>query len=110
MTPQARGQLLQKLGELFYREIDTLAAVEALDNGKAFSIAKGDVAASADCLKYYGGWSDKIHGKVIETDDFSFRYTRHELVSVDKSSHGTSLFSCGLGKLVLLLLRGIQSS
>jgi aldehyde dehydrogenase (NAD+) len=82
MTPQARGQLLQKLGELFYREIDTLAAIEALDNGKAFSIAKGDVAASADCLKYYGGWSDKIHGKVIETDDFSFRYTRHEPIGV----------------------------
>ena len=82
MTPQARGQLLQKLGELMYREIDTLAAVEALDNGKAFNIAKGDVAAAADCLKYYGGWSDKIHGKVVETDDFSFRYTRHESIGV----------------------------
>ena len=82
MTPQARGQLLQKLGELLYREIDTLAAVEALDNGKAFAMAKGDVALSADCLKYYGGWSDKIHGKVIETDDFSFRYTRHESIGV----------------------------
>jgi aldehyde dehydrogenase (NAD+) len=82
MTPQARGQLLQKLGELFYREIETLAAVEALDNGKAFAIAKGDVAMSADCLKYYGGWSDKIHGKVVETDDFSFRYTRHESIGV----------------------------
>lgn len=82
MTPQARGQLLQKLGELFYREMDTLAAVEALDNGKAFAMAKGDVALSADCLKYYGGWSDKIHGKVIETDDFSFRYTRHESIGV----------------------------
>lgn len=82
MSPQARGQLLQKLGELMYREIDTLAAVEALDNGKAFSIAKGDIAAAADCIKYYGGWSDKIHGKVIETDDFSFRYTRHESIGV----------------------------
>ena len=82
MTPQARGQLLQKLGELFYREMDTLAAVEALDNGKAFAMAKGDVAMSADCFKYYGGWADKIHGKVIETDDFSFRYTRHESIGV----------------------------
>jgi aldehyde dehydrogenase (NAD+) len=82
MAPGARGGLLYKLGELFYREIDTLAAVEALDNGKAFSMAKGDVAASAECLKYYGGWSDKIHGKVIDTDDYSFRYTRHESVGV----------------------------
>ena len=82
MTPGQRGQILQKLGDLFYREIDTLAAVEAIDNGKTFAMAKGDVAASADCLKYYGGWSDKIHGKVIDTDDFSFRYTRHEAIGV----------------------------
>jgi aldehyde dehydrogenase (NAD+) len=82
MTPQQRGQLMQKLGELMYRESDTLAAVEALDNGKAFSIAKGDVAAAADCIKYYGGWADKVHGKVVETDDYSFRYTRHEPIGV----------------------------
>ena len=63
MTPGQRGQLLYRLSELFYREMDTLAAVEALDNGKAFNIAKGDVAMSADCLKYYGGWADKVHGK-----------------------------------------------
>ena len=82
MAPGKRGDLLYKLGELFYREMDTLAAVEALDNGKAFNMAKGDVAMSAEVLKYYGGWADKIHGKVIETDDFSFRYTRHESVGV----------------------------
>ena len=82
MSPGKRGDLLYKLGELFYREMDTLAAVEALDNGKAFTMAKGDVAMSADVLKYYGGWADKIHGKVIETDDYSFRYTRHESVGV----------------------------
>jgi len=82
MSPGKRGDLLYKLGELFYREMDTFAAVEALDNGKAFTMAKGDVAMSADVLKYYGGWADKIHGKVIETDDYSFRYTRHESVGV----------------------------
>ena len=82
MSPTKRGGLLYKLGDLFYREMDTLAAVEALDNGKAFTMAKGDVAMSAEVLKYYGGWADKIHGKVIETDDYSFRYTRHESVGV----------------------------
>jgi len=35
------------------------------DNGKAYGFAKGfDVAEAAACLRYYGGWADKNHGKV----------------------------------------------
>ena len=29
---------------------------------------KGDVNASAGCLRYYGGWADKIYGQTIDTD------------------------------------------
>lgn len=32
---------------------DEIAAIEALDNGKAFSVAKGvDVAGAAQCIRY----------------------------------------------------------
>ncbi|KAG8723444.1 aldehyde dehydrogenase (NAD(P)(+)) ald5, partial [Ceratobasidium sp. 395] len=59
-----RGEILIKLAELIERDIDEIAAVEALDNGKAFSIAKGfDASEAAACFRYYGGWADKIHGK-----------------------------------------------
>lgn len=80
--PSARGQLLAKLADLFDEHVDTLAAIEALDNGKALSMAKVDVGLSSGCLRYYGGWADKIHGKVIDTDPESFNYTRHEPVGV----------------------------
>jgi aldehyde dehydrogenase (NAD+) len=80
--PSARGQMLAKLADLFDEHIDTLAAIEALDNGKALSMAKVDVGLSSGCLRYYGGWADKIHGKVIDTDPETFNYTRHEPVGV----------------------------
>lgn len=71
-----------KLADLFEEHVDTIAAIEALDNGKAFSIAKVDVGLAAGCLRYYGGWADKIHGKVIDTDPETFNYTRHEPIGV----------------------------
>ncbi|WEW56975.1 aldehyde dehydrogenase (NAD(P)(+)) ald5 [Emydomyces testavorans] len=82
VTPTARGRMLVKLADLLEEHSDALAAVEALDNGKAFSMAKADVAASAGCIRYYGGWADKIHGQVIDTDHETFNYTRHEPVGV----------------------------
>jgi aldehyde dehydrogenase (NAD+) len=80
--PSARGHMLAKLADLFDEHVETLAAIEALDNGKALSMAKVDVGLSSGCLRYYGGWADKIHGKVIDTDPESFNYTRHEPVGV----------------------------
>lgn len=44
---------------------DEIASIESQDNGKAYSIARGfDVSEAAACLRYYGGWADKHHGKV----------------------------------------------
>jgi len=62
-----RGKYLIKIAELIERDLDIIASLEALDNGKTFSAAKGfDVTESAACFRYYGGWADKIHGKTIE--------------------------------------------
>jgi len=78
-----RGRLLFKLAELIEKHVDELAALEALDNGKAVSIAKVvDVQGAADVLRYYGGWADKIHGKTIEVDETKLAYTRHEPIGV----------------------------
>ena len=81
-APSTRGEYLVKLAALFDEHIDTLAAIESLDNGKALSMAKVDIGLASGCLRYYGGWADKIHGKTIDTDPESFNYTRHEAVGV----------------------------
>ncbi|KAK0386247.1 hypothetical protein NLU13_6084 [Sarocladium strictum] len=80
--PSERGRLLNKLADLFDENTEILAAIEALDNGKAFAMAKGDVGMASGCLRYYAGWADKIHGKTIDTDPDTFNYTRHEPVGV----------------------------
>ncbi|KAF2120848.1 aldehyde dehydrogenase domain-containing protein [Lophiotrema nucula] len=81
-TPENRGKFLVNLANLFEKNIDLLAAVEALDNGKAFAMAKGDVGACAGCLRYYGGWADKIEGKVVDTSHDTFNYIRKEPIGV----------------------------
>ena len=40
-----------------------------------------DVSAAAGCLRYYGGWADKIEGKVVDTTPDTFNYIRKEPVS-----------------------------
>lgn len=74
--------MLVKLADLMERDLETLAAIESLDNGKALSMAKADVGLAQGCLRYYGGWADKLHGKVIDTDPETLNYTRHEPVGV----------------------------
>jgi len=78
-----RCKLLLKLALAIEENADELAAIESADNGKAFAIAKGfDVSEAAACLRYYGGWADKIHGKTIEVNDSKLVYTRHEPIGV----------------------------
>lgn len=78
-----RGELMIKLAAAIEANIDEIAAIESADNGKAFAIAKGfDVTEVAACLRYYGGWADKIHGKTIEVNDDKMAYTRHEPIGV----------------------------
>lgn len=66
-----------KLADLVEANIDELARIESLDNGKALSIAKAfDVPQVAANCRYFGGWADKNHGKTVEVNDAKFTYTR----------------------------------
>ncbi|KAI0638767.1 aldehyde dehydrogenase [Trametes polyzona] len=78
-----RSRLLNKLADLMEQHADTLAALEALDNGKTFGWArKTDVDHSIRCIRYYAGWADKILGQTIETSEAKLTYTRHEPIGV----------------------------
>ncbi|KAI2642069.1 aldehyde dehydrogenase [Xylaria nigripes] len=81
-TPQQRGIYLTKLADLIEKNTDLLAAVESLDNGKAITMARYDVQAVAGCIRYYGGWADKIHGKTIDINSDSFHYAKQEPLGV----------------------------
>merc|ERR1712000_734264 len=82
ISPQQQGNLLLKLADLAEKNLDLLAAVESLDNGKSITNARGDVGAVVGCLRYYGGWADKIEGKTIDIAPDMFHYTRSEPIGV----------------------------
>ncbi|RHZ74858.1 hypothetical protein Glove_219g79 [Diversispora epigaea] len=77
-TGAQRCKLLNKLADLMERDLDELAALESLDNGKTYKDAKrSDVPTSIGAYRYYAGWCDKIHGKTYESQK-KFSYTRRE--------------------------------
>ncbi|KAK0450315.1 aldehyde dehydrogenase [Desarmillaria tabescens] len=74
-----RGRLLSKFADLVEQHIDELSALETLNVGKPFMAAKHqDATSMVAVLRYYAGWADKIHGKVVETNENKLSYTRHE--------------------------------
>jgi len=82
-TGADRAKYMIKLAQAVEANLDELASIESHDNGKAFSIARGfDLTEVANCLRYYAGWADKNHGKVIEVNTDKFAYTRHEPIGV----------------------------
>jgi len=60
-----RSALMNALAELVKANGNELAELESLDNGKPLAMAKGDVAAAVNHLRYYAGWPTKIEGETI---------------------------------------------
>ncbi|KAH8178283.1 aldehyde dehydrogenase family protein [Sarocladium implicatum] len=81
-TPNTRANLMLKLADIAEKNAELLAAVESLDNGKSISMARGDIGAVVGCIRYYGGWADKIEGKTIDIDPNMMHYTRQEPIGV----------------------------
>ena len=83
MDARDRGRLLYRLADLIEEEIDELAALESLDNGKPIRDARNaDLPLVLDCLRYYAGFADKFHGQTIPIRGNYFTYTRREPVGV----------------------------
>uniref|UniRef100_A0A674NXF6 Aldehyde dehydrogenase 1 family, member A3 n=1 Tax=Takifugu rubripes TaxID=31033 RepID=A0A674NXF6_TAKRU len=82
MDACSRGKLLHRLADLVERDRLLLATVETLDTGKPFLQSLFiDLDGSIKTLRYYAGWSDKIHGKSLRVGDF-MSITKHEPVGV----------------------------
>ncbi|MGQ4647642.1 aldehyde dehydrogenase family protein [Lyngbya aestuarii] len=83
MSATGRGELLYKLADLIEQNIEELARLETLDNGKPLNDSlKADLPLVIACYRYYAGWADKIQGKTIPINGPYFCYTRHEPVGV----------------------------
>jgi len=83
MDARERGRLMNRLADLIEEDIEELAALESLDNGKPIRDSRAaDLPLTIDCLRYYAGYADKIHGQTIPVRGNYFTYTRKEPVGV----------------------------
>ena len=83
LDARERGRLMHRLCDLIEAEIDDLAALESLDNGKPVADARAiDIPLAVQCLRYYAGWADKIQGATIPINGNYHCYTRREPVGV----------------------------
>ena len=83
MDARERGEIMYRLADLIEAEMKELAALETLDNGKPISDSlAADLPLTIDCLRYYAGYADKIHGQTIPVRGNYFTYTKKEPVGV----------------------------
>ena len=61
------------------------------------------MALSLKTYRYYAGWADKNHGKVIPVDGNYFTYTRHEPVGVSHAVPNVFYFQ----KVIIFLMVGL---
>lgn len=82
LSARKRGTLLYRAGELLHEHRQAMAELETRQNGKPLFESKIDVALTADTLKYYAGWADKVGGAVLPVNGNDFVFTDRVPVGV----------------------------
>ena len=83
MSASERGKVLWRIADLIEKNIEELAELETLNNGKPiFESRYVDMPMVADVFRYYAGWATKIHGETVNTFSNAFTYTLRDPVGV----------------------------
>nr|CAB3220961.1 retinal dehydrogenase 2 [Phallusia mammillata] len=76
MDASDRGVLINKLADLIDENKYYLACLETLDSGKPYTHTFFmDTTGISKLLRYYAGWTDKMHGKTVPVDGDYLSYT-----------------------------------
>ena len=61
-----RGKMLWQLADLIERDLEELAELESIDNGKPYAVARvADLPLAVDMFRYMAGWATKITGSTL---------------------------------------------
>jgi aldehyde dehydrogenase (NAD+) len=83
MSASERGRLIWKLADLMEQNIEELAELETLDNGKPiFESRYVDMPMAIDVMRYFAGIATKIQGETVNTLSSAFTYTMREPIGV----------------------------
>ena len=64
-TARQRARWLRKWGDLCMENLEDLALILTLENGKTLTEAKGEVTYAASFLEWYAGEAERTHGEVV---------------------------------------------
>ncbi|MDA5193867.1 aldehyde dehydrogenase family protein [Govanella unica] len=86
INPYEKSKILWRVAELLEQNIEQLAYLNTLENGKPLGASRaGDVPAAAKTFRHYAGLCTKIEGKtpqISSAPDNFHAYTRHEPIGV----------------------------
>ncbi len=83
MSARERGRLIWHMGERLMARADEVARLETAHNGKPiFESRQIEIPAAAECLQYFAGWADKVHGETVPVKGNYLTYTLREPVGV----------------------------
>ncbi len=83
MAARDRGRLVWKLGERLMEKADEIARLETLHNGKPIMESRHiEIPMAAECLQYFAGWADKVHGETVPVRGKMLVYTQREPLGV----------------------------
>ncbi|KIM94141.1 hypothetical protein OIDMADRAFT_60974 [Oidiodendron maius Zn] len=65
LSAKSRGKTIREWASLILANVDDLAVLITLENGKPLPESKGEVAAAAGYLEFYAGEAERVYGDVI---------------------------------------------
>jgi phenylacetaldehyde dehydrogenase len=94
-SPSERGRILWRIADLIERDLEELAELESIDNGKPYAVARvADLPLAVDMFRYMGGWATKITGMTLPLSlpgEYLSTPCANRSVWWDRSSRGTFL-------------------
>ncbi|USZ15565.1 NAD-dependent succinate-semialdehyde dehydrogenase [Moraxella sp. FZFQ2102] len=75
LTPKARGEILHKWADLIDANIDDLAIIMTLEQGKPLSEARGEVAYANSFIRWFAEEGKRVYGDVMAATNPALRYT-----------------------------------
>lgn len=87
MPGTERARLLHRIADVMERDIDILAALEALEVGKPVGDPRMvDIPMAIETFRHFAGWADRLQGRSVPVPDFMGQprhcYTRLEPIGV----------------------------
>lgn len=72
-SARQRARWLRKWSDLCLENIDDLALILTLENGKPLGEAKGEITYAASFLEWFAGEAERVHGEVVPTANLNQR-------------------------------------